>query len=83
MIKFNLDKAIEDIANQLETTYKRATDTGYIKEYLLPNVEESKLLEIGFIYKGNTDYMQSPLYEYENLLAIFDDQILHICQVGD
>ena len=83
MIKFNLDEAIKDIANQLETTYKRTTETDYIKEYLLPNVEESKLLEIGFIYKGNTTYMNSPLYEYENLLAIFDDQILHICQVGD
>ena len=83
MIKFNLDNAIDSIATQLETTYKRASDLDYIKEYTLPSVSEEKLLNIGFNFKGMTTSTHIPLYEYENLIAVFDNQLLHICQVGD
>lgn len=83
MVKFNLETAIESIANSLETTYKKVKTFKYSKEYILPNVEESKLLEFGFEYKGLTTSTKLPLYEYENLIAIFEDQVLHICQVGD
>lgn len=83
MVKFDLETAIESIANSLETTYKKVKIFKYSKEYILPNVEESKLLELGFEYKGLTTATKLPLYEYENLIAIFEDQVLHICQVGD
>lgn len=83
MIKLNLDDAIISIAQALETTYKKADKYKYSKEYMLPNVEEDKLIAVGFEYKGKTTSTGLPLYEYENLIAVFDYQILHICQVGD
>lgn len=83
MVKFDLDTIIESIADSLETTYKKVESFKYSKEYILPNVEEPKLLELGFQYKGLTTSTKLPLYEYENLIAVFDYQLLHICQVGD
>lgn len=83
MVHFDLDEAIEEIAGNLGTTYTKSTRSDYSKEYLLPDVDSDDLLTLGFEYKGLTEYTEYPYYEWENLIAIYEDSILHICQLED
>ena len=83
MIEFNLDEIIRDIATSLNTTYRKVEKYPYSREYILPNVNESDLIDYGFEYKGLTTSTKMPMYEYENLIAYFDYQQLHIYQLLD
>lgn len=81
MVQFDLDIIIEDIASALDTTYHKVEKYPYSKEYILPNVDKDDLINFGFKYKGLTTSTLLPLYEYENLVAYFDYQQLHIYQI--
>lgn len=83
MIKFDLDIIIGDIASALDTTYVKVEKYPYSKEYILPNVDKEDLVAYGFVYKGLTTSTLMPMYEYENLVAYFDYQQLHIYQILD
>ena len=83
MIKFNIDEIIDNIADALGTTYEPATTNTTFREYVLPNVIEEDLIEYGFEFVGLSEVTKLPLYVYENLQAHFDEQILHIYEVGD
>lgn len=83
MIKFDLDIIIGDIASALDTTYEKVDKYPFSKEYILPNVDEADLEAYGFVYKGLTTSTLMPMYEYENLVAYFDYQQLHIYQILD
>ena len=83
MVKFKLNDIIEEIASKLDTTYHKEDTISNSYEYTLPNIEESQLLEIGFIFEGNSLVTELPIYRYENLQAHFDDTLLHIYQVGE
>lgn len=49
-------------------------------EYLISDVTEEMLLDIGFEYKGLTLGTISPYYILDNILAYFDDELLHVVE---
>lgn len=78
-VNFILKDTINVIAEKLGT--KAQLDNKFGLEYLLPNVTEEKLIEAGFKYIG-TDRENRPMYRYENIEAIFMENLLHMYELN-
>lgn len=79
--KYNLKTVVDKIS---ETSGGTVNDTkrfeGSGDEYLISNVEEQMLLDMGFEFKGYTTYNTAPYYIMGNILAYFDDVVLHVVE---
>lgn len=53
---------------------------GSADEYFISDVTEEMLIELGFEYKGYTHYGIAPYYLKDNILAYFDDVVLHVME---
>ena len=77
--KFNLIdvvKLIETIANT-----KARLDNKFGLEYLIPNVTEQNLIDAGFEFKEKSSFNVCPIYQRANILAHFDESILHVYEL--
>ncbi len=54
---------------------------GSADEYFISDVTEEMLLDLGFKFKGYTHYGIAPYYEKDNILAYFDDVVLHVMEI--
>ena len=81
IILYDLEKIANIIANNANS--KAIKDTKFGLDYLISNVEEQTLLDMGFEYKGMTNEVgfETPLYKMGNIEAIFIDQILCVYKV--
>ena len=77
--KFNLI----DIVTLIETTAntKARLDNKFGLEYLIPNVSEQNLIDAGFEFKEKSSYNICPIYQKSNILAHFDEGILHVYEL--
>lgn len=66
-------KEIEKVSNQ-----KAKFDTYLKQEYLIGNVEEEHLLQVGFEFIEYGQYNHYPIYKFGNILAIYIGNVLHI-----
>lgn len=57
---------------------KAILDNKFKLEYLISNVTEEILVELGFEYKEKSAFHICPLYKKGNILALFDETILHL-----
>lgn len=80
-IKYSLDTVVSSIV-ELSGGSKQKTKKfeGSQDEYLLSDVTEEMLIELGFEFKGYTCYGAAPYYEKGNILAYFDDVVLHVME---
>lgn len=74
---------LESVANTIKeasggTMILKKKFEGSADEYHISNVTEEILTNLGFEFKGYTLYGNAPYYEKENILAYFDDVILHV-----
>lgn len=79
--KLTLDRVAEDIKTKSGgrlSKQKKFEGTG--DEYFISGVTEAMLIEMGFEFKGHTHYGNAPYYIKDNILAYFDDVILHIME---
>lgn len=77
--KFNLIdivKLIETIANT-----KARLDSKFGLEYLIPNVTEQNLIDAEFEFKEKSSFNVCPIYQRANILAHFDEGILHVYEL--
>jgi hypothetical protein len=77
--KFNLI----DIVKLIETTSntKARLDNKFGLEYLIPNVSEQNLIDAGFEFKEKSSFNVCPIYQRANILAHFDESILHVYEL--
>ena len=77
--KFNLI----DIVKLIETTSnsKARLDNKFGLEYLVPNVSEQNLIDSGFEFKEKSSFNVCPIYQRSNILAHFDEGILHVYEL--
>lgn len=77
--KFNLI----DIVKLIETTSnsKARLDNKFGLEYLIPNVSEQNLIDTGFEFKEKSSFNVCPIYQRSNILAHFDEGILHVYEL--
>lgn len=78
-IKYNLKSVVDKIAEKSDgIVNKMKKFEGTAEEYFISEVTEEMLLELGFEYKGYTHYGIAPYYLKGNILAYFDDVVLHV-----
>ena len=77
--KFNLI----DMVKLIETTSntKARLDNKFGLEYLIPNVSEQNLIDAGFEFKEKSSFNVCPIYQRANILAHFDESILHVYEL--
>ena len=77
--KFNLI----DVVKLIETTAntKARLDNKFGLEYLIPNVTEQNLIDAGFEFKEKSSFNVCPIYQRANILAHFDESILHVYEL--
>lgn len=82
----NIKYDLKTVANQIAQTsgglirrMKKYEDS--TEEYFISEVTEQMLLDLGFTYKGYTSYGVAPYYEKSNILAYFDDVVLHVMEI--
>ena len=77
--KFNLI----DVVKLIETTAntKARLDNKFGLEYLIPNVYEQNLIDAGFEFKEKSSFNVCPIYQRANILAHFDESILHVYEL--
>ena len=77
--KFNLI----DIVKLIETTAntKARLDSKFGLEYLIPNVSEQNLIDAGFEFKEKSSFNVCPIYQRANILAHFDESVLHVYEL--
>lgn len=71
-------KKIQEVSGGTIDKKKKFEDSA--DEYFISDVTEDMLLELGFEYKGYTMYGIAPYYELDNILAYFDDVVLHVME---
>lgn len=78
----NTNYKLEDIVKLIENEcgQKARLERKFSKEYLIGKVTEENLLNIGFKFKEYTQYDICPMYTMGNIVALFDDTILHIME---
>lgn len=81
MINFSLKTMTTYLDNKLGS--KGHFEKKFGLEYLVPNVNEEKLLEVGFEFIGYDFEHNYPMYRYENLEAFYNETILHIYEIGN
>lgn len=77
--KYDLKQIVEAIEKKSKS--KAQLDSKFQLEYLIPDVEEKDLTDIGFEYKGKSSYHIYPMYELGNILAVFEAGILHVTEI--
>lgn len=80
--KLDLEVVVNQIAEKskgIVRKQKRLEDPS--GEYYISEVTEEMLLDLGFEYKGFTHYGVAPYYEKDNILAYFDDVVLHVMEM--
>ena len=77
--KFNLI----DVVKLIETTAntKARLDNKFGLEYLIPNVTEQNLIDAEFEFKEKSSFNVCPIYQRSNILAHFDEGILHVYEL--
>ena len=80
-VKYDLEKVVKEIENV--TGQKAIKDQIFKTTYLIGNVEENDLIDIGFKCFGNTNRagFETPLYKMGNIEAIFIEQVLNVAEV--
>lgn len=79
--KLALGKVAEEIKNKSGGILsKQKKFEGSVEEYFISEVTEAMLLELGFEFKGYTHYGIAPYYVKDNILAYFDDVVLHVME---
>lgn len=71
---------LEDVVSKIVEVsgQKSRLDNKFGLEYLIPNVSEDNLTEVGFTFTGYSSYHRCPTYQMGNIFAIYNDQILHV-----
>ena len=77
--KFNLIDVVKLIENTANT--KARLDNKFGLEYLIPNVSEQNLIDAKFEYKEKSSFNACPIYQISNILAHFDECILHVYEL--
>ena len=77
MIKLNVKQIADKLANNVNS---KAIYNETYNCYTIGNISEEVILNEGFIYQGLEDYHKKPLYIYENLLGVFDDNLFKLCE---
>lgn len=82
MINYNLKSVIE----KLETSagQKAYLENKLDDEYIIGNITTEDLLDIGFefIYESNSCGLQTPIYRFGNIEAIYVGQLLHVYKIA-
>lgn len=73
---YDLDVVASIIAEKGNS--KAIKDTKFGLEYLIPNISEEQLIEVGFKFKEYSSYHRCPTYEMGNIYALYNDTVLHI-----
>lgn len=73
---------LEDVVKAIEETSKSKAvlDPKFELEYLIGNVLEEHLLNVGFKYTGKSSYNICPTYQMNNIFAFFDEGVLHVSE---
>lgn len=76
----NTNYRLIDIVSLIEKTCntKAELDNKFKLEYLISNVTEDKLKELGFEYIEKSSYDVCPIYRFNNIIAHFDQNLLHV-----
>lgn len=77
--RFELKLIAEEIASKAKT--KATLDPKFELEYLVPKVNEKLLTDLGFEFKEKSSYKVCPIYQKGNILAWFDETILHVSKI--
>lgn len=77
--KFNLIDVVKLIETAANT--KARLDNKFGLEYLIPNVIEQSLIDAGFEFKEKSSFNICPIYQKSNILAHFDEGILHVYEL--
>lgn len=77
--RFELKLIAEEIASKAGT--KATLDPKFELEYIIPKVTETILTDLGFEFKEKSSYKVCPVYQKGNILALFDETILHVSKI--
>lgn len=76
--RFKLESIVELIATTAKT--KAKLDPKFELEYIIPKVSEKMLTDLGFVFKEKSSYKVCPIYQMGNIIAWFDETLLHISE---
>lgn len=76
-LKSEVDK-LKDASGGIVNKRKKFENSA--DEYFISDVTEDMLIELGYKFGGYTTYNTSPYYEKGNILAYFDDVVLHVME---
>lgn len=72
---------VKDIINEIEKlSHKKSKCVNeYAKEYIFTGpIGESTLEEVGFVFIEYSSYIKCPVYKLGNIVAIYNENVLHI-----
>ena len=78
MIMYNLESIAQKIATKASSI--AVLDNLFKNEYLIDNVTEEILTDIGFKFVSY-DNRDTPIYTMENLMACYKDNVLHLFEI--
>ena len=79
MLKVNYN--ILDIIKEIEkATKQKARQDISKKHYIISNVTEKQLLNLGFEFIGVGQWDKYPMYQLGNILALFKEQLLVVSE---
>lgn len=75
---YNLDVVVKKI--ETVSGHKAVKDNIFRTEYMIGNLDEDTLFDIGFVFvtMSNRGGFKTPIYRMGNIEAVFVDQILHV-----
>lgn len=77
---------LNDLTDSLDTKLgsKGKWEPRFEQEYIMSNVSEEALVEYGFKFISYDVMHKYPIYRYENLEAVYDeDNVLYIYETGE
>lgn len=77
--RFELKLVAEELATKAGT--KANLDPKFELEYIVPKVNETILTDLGFEFKEKSSYRVCPIYQKGNILAWFDETLLHVATI--
>lgn len=79
MIMYNLESIAQQIATKASSI--AVLDNLFKNEYLIDNITEEILTDIGFKFVSYDNRDNTPIYTMENLMACYKDNVLHLFQI--
>lgn len=78
----NVSYQLKDVVKAIEekSSQKARLDHKFEQEYLIPNVVEEDLIELGFEFLEYSKGVRCPTYQMGNIFALFNDQVLHVME---